>query len=79
MKVEILQKFTPKGQKYYEWSLHDGPENIDHVQGYASDLIQCFSKILEWHERIGQDYANEILEDMKTIETFLQPNNETLD
>jgi electron transfer flavoprotein beta subunit len=49
--------FTPDGKEYYEWSLLDGPADCsDHARGYASDLVQAFSKILEWRERIAADY-----------------------
>ena len=77
MRIEITNHFTSEGKEYIEWDLWDGPDGIEHAHGYAIDLVQAFSKIFEWHERIGQDYADEILEDMKTIETFLQTNNET--
>jgi len=77
MKIEILNHFTPDGKEFYYWTLYDGPDDIDEVKGFAMDLIEVFSKIVEWRERIGQDYANEVLEDMETIETFLQTDNET--
>jgi hypothetical protein len=77
MKIEILNPFTPDGKEFYYWTLYDGPDGIDEVKGFAMDLIEVFSKIVEWRERIGQDYANEFLKDMKTIETFLQTDNET--
>ena len=59
MKIEIYDRFTPDGRPYYEWSLWDGPDGIDHAHGYASDLVQAFSKIFEWRERIAADYAND--------------------
>ena len=59
MKIEIYDRFTPDGRVYYEWSLRDGPEGIDHAHGYATDLVQAFSKIFEWRERIAADYAND--------------------
>ena len=77
MKIEILNHFTPDGKEFYYWTLNDGPDGIDEVKGFAMDLIEVFSKIVEWRERIGQDYANEFLKDMETIETFLQTDNET--
>jgi hypothetical protein len=77
MQIEIINRFTPDGKEFYYWTLYDGPDGIDEVKGFAMDLIEVFSKIVEWRERIGQDYANEFLKDMKTIETFLQTDNET--
>jgi hypothetical protein len=76
MKIEILNRFTPDRREYIEWNLWDGPEDIDHAHGYASDLVQAFSKIFEWRERIAADYADEILADIETVENFIQ-NNET--
>lgn len=79
MKIEIIDRFTPDGRTYYEWNLWDGPNEIDHAHGYASDLVQAFSKIFEWHERIGADYATEVITEMENIKQFLQTNNETND
>jgi hypothetical protein len=56
MKIQIVNRFSPTGQEYIEWDLHDGPDGIEHARGYAIDLIQAFSKILEWRERIANDY-----------------------
>jgi hypothetical protein len=67
MKIEIINHFTADGREYIEWSLWDGPDGIDHAHGYASDLVQAFSKIFEWRERIAADYND------------LNTNNETLD
>lgn len=75
MKIEIYDRFTGKGRVYYEWSLWDGPNGIDHVHGYATDLVQAFSKILEWKERIGRDYAEEVIADLDTLYNFLQEND----
>ena len=58
MKVKIIDRFTPSGKIFYEWWLFDGPDGIDHAHGYAVDMIQAFSKILEWRERIANDYVN---------------------
>ena len=76
MKIEITNRFTTDGQVYYEWSLYDGPDGIDHAHGYASDLVQAFSKIFEWRERIAADYTAEVLADMDTLTKFIT-NNET--
>ena len=56
MQIEITDHFTNDGRVYYEWSLYDGPDGIDYAHGYASDLVQAFSKIFEWRERIAADY-----------------------
>jgi len=77
MKIEINNHFSADGKQFYYWTLYDGPDGIDEVKGFATDLIEVFSKIVEWRERIGRDYAEESLEDMKTLENFLQTNNET--
>ena len=77
MKIKILDHFTPTGKIFYEWWLWDGPNGIEEVHGYATDLITAFSKIMEWHERIGADYAQEVLEDLDTLKTFLNRNDET--
>ena len=57
MKIEIESKSTQGGTGYYEWSLWDGPDGIDHAHGYATDLITAFSKLIEWRERIAMDYT----------------------
>ena len=59
MKIEIANRFTTNGNEYIEWDLYDGPDGIDHAHGYAVDMIQAFSKILEWRERIANDYVND--------------------
>lgn len=76
MQIKISNHFTPAGTEFYEWDLYDGPDGIDHVHGYASDLIQAFSKIVEWQDRIGRDYAEELEQDLDTLTTFFN-NNET--
>lgn len=78
MRIRILDKYTPDGNLYYEWWLNEGPDGIDEVHGYATDLITAFSKIIEWREKIAQDYADEVLEDLETLKQFLS-NNETND
>jgi len=59
MLIKIVSRFTSNGSQFYEWSLNDGPEGVEEVHGYATDLITAFSKLLEWHERIASDYAND--------------------
>ena len=58
MKIEVHSRFTPDGKEYYEWSLWDGPDGIDNAHGFATDLIVAFSKLIEWRERINNDYAD---------------------
>ena len=81
MKISIINAFTNDGKEYYKWDLYCGPDGIEHVHGFATDLITAFSKVLEWQERIAADYAQEILTDIETAKQFLttEPNNETLD
>jgi hypothetical protein len=57
MRIEIHDHHTNDNTFYY-WELYDGPEEIDEVKGFATDLIEVFSKIVEWRERIGKDYAD---------------------
>jgi hypothetical protein len=77
MKVDIVNAFTAEGKEYYKWELFDGPDGIEHVHGFATDLITAFSKVMEWRERIGADYAAEVAADMDTLKNFIE-NNETL-
>jgi hypothetical protein len=57
MRIEITNRFTPDGREFLEWDLWDGPaDSSDHVQGYATDLITAFTKVIEWRERIAADY-----------------------
>ena len=72
MKIEIYSRFTADGREYYEWDLWDGPaDRSDHAHGYASDLVQAFSKIFEWRERIAADYTDLYNND----ETDCEPTN----
>ena len=59
MLIKIINHFSNDGQEYIEWDLYEGPDGIEHVHGYAKDLIQAFSKILEWSERIANDYVED--------------------
>jgi hypothetical protein len=76
MQVDITNAFTNDGKEYFKWELYDGPDGIEHVHGFATDLITAFSKVMEWHERIGADYAAEVESDLKTLKNFIE-NNET--
>ena len=58
MKIEIVNRFTPAGQEFYEWTLSDGPDEIEKVHGYGTDLITVFTKLIEWRERISADYTD---------------------
>ena len=58
MKIEITSKWAADGREFYEWDLWDGPDRIDHVHGYAADIIAAFSKLIEWRERIANDYTD---------------------
>lgn len=71
MKTKILNKFTSEGKEFFEWWLWDGPDGVEEVHGYASDLIVAFSKILEWRERISADYAADVEKDLEILKTFL--------
>jgi hypothetical protein len=75
MQIEINNHFTPDGKEFYYWTLYDGPDGIDEVKGFATDLIEVFSKIIEWRERIGADYAKET----ETAAKYITTNNETDD
>lgn len=59
MLIKITNHFNTDGKEYIEWDLWDGPaDSSDHAHGYATDLVQAFSKIFEWRERIANDYAD---------------------
>ncbi len=76
MLIQIVNKFTSQGSEFYEWTLCDGPDGVEELHGYATDLITAFSKIIEWRERIAAEYAAEVAKDLETLKTFLA-NNET--
>jgi hypothetical protein len=59
MKIEINNHFAADGKEFYYWTLYDGPEGVDEAKGFATDLIEVFSKIIEWRERIAADYAEQ--------------------
>jgi hypothetical protein len=66
MKIQIVNRFTETGKEYIEWDLYDGPDGIEHAHGYAVDLIHAFSKIIEWREKIANDYIDELTENNET-------------
>ena len=76
MLIKIVNKLTKGGGEFYEWTLYDGPDGIEEVHGYATDLITAFSKIIEWRERIAAEYAAEIVQDLEN-QNELPNNNET--
>jgi hypothetical protein len=59
MKIEINNHFTPDGKEFYYWTLYDGPDGIEEARGFAVDLVEAMSKVLEWRERIARDYCEE--------------------
>ena len=77
MEVKIIDRFTANGSHFFEWTLADGPDGVEIVHGYATDLITAFSKVLEWHERISADYAAEISADIDYTQDTLPRDNET--
>jgi hypothetical protein len=57
MLIKIVNRSTEDGREFFEWDLWDGPADCsDHAHGYATDLVHAFSKVLEWRERIANDY-----------------------
>jgi hypothetical protein len=59
MKLEITNFFNDHGKEFFKYELLDGPNGEERVQGYASDLIVAFTKVLEWRERISRDYNSD--------------------
>jgi len=66
MEIQIVNRFTETGKEYIEWDLYDGPDGAEHARGYAVDLIHAFSKIIEWREKIANDYIDELTENNET-------------
>ncbi len=58
MRIEIRSSLS-NGKEFFEFELLDGPEEIEHVKGYSNDLINAFTKVLEWRERIARDYQSD--------------------
>lgn len=56
MKIEITSRFTPSGREYFEFEMWDGPNGVEHVRGFSVDLINTFTKLIEWREMIARDY-----------------------
>ncbi len=60
MLIKVTDCYTAKGKEYFRFDLYDGPDGIEHVSGFALDLVETFSKILEWRERIARDYVHDL-------------------
>jgi hypothetical protein len=71
MEIKIVDRFTASGGQFYEWWLYGGPDGVEEVHGYATDMVTAFSKLLEWHERINADYAAEIEAELNTAKKKL--------
>lgn len=56
MKITIKSQQNGNAE-IYEFELHDGPGEVEHVKGYSTDLVNVFTKLLEWRERIKNDYG----------------------
>lgn len=55
MKIEVCNQWF-EGREYFEFTLYDGPDDRERAHGYSVDLIEAFTKIIEWRERISRDY-----------------------
>jgi hypothetical protein len=62
MKIEIYDMWR-NGNTVYFWTLYDGPDSIDKVSGYATSLEEVVTKILDWRQRIANDYISSLSED----------------
>ena len=62
MKIEIYDLWRG-GNTVYFWTLYDGPDGIDKVSGYATSLEEAATKILDWRQRIANDYIESIASD----------------
>ena len=62
MKIEIYDLWRG-GNTVYFWTLYDGPNSIDKVSGYATSLEEAATKILDWRQRIANDYIESIASD----------------
>jgi hypothetical protein len=65
MRIKITNHFA-NGKEYFRFNLLDGPDEAVEVKGFSVDLIETFTKIIEWRERIATDYLEETLEDDET-------------
>ena len=62
MKIEIYDLWR-NGRTVYFWTLYDGPDGIDKVSGYATTLEETVCKVLDWRQRIANDYCGSITEE----------------
>jgi hypothetical protein len=62
MKIEIYDLWRG-GNTVYFWTLYDGPDGIDKVSGYATSLEEAVTKILDWRQRIANDYIESLTEE----------------
>lgn len=62
MKIEIYDLWRG-GNTVYFWTLYDGPDGIDKVSGYATSLEEAVTKILDWRQRIANDYIGSLSEE----------------
>lgn len=62
MKIEIYDLWRG-GRTVYFWTLYDGPDGIDKVSGYATSLEEVATKILDWRQRIANDYISSLSPD----------------
>ena len=62
MNIEICDLYRG-GQTVYFWTLYDGPDGIDKVSGYATSLEEVVTKILDWRQRIANDYISSLTPD----------------
>lgn len=55
MKIVIETHHTEGGLDYYSWSLYTGPDGIDHYEGEALSLGECFEHIIkvEYHNSLA--------------------------
>lgn len=74
MKIEICNQLF-EGREFFEFTLYDGPDDIERAHGYSVDLIEAFTKIIEWRERIALDYGSLL----PSEEGYAQSEGETPD
>lgn len=68
MKIEVTNQWF-QGREYFEFTLYDGPDSSERAHGYSVDLIEAFTKIIEWREMIARDYK-----DLPAAETCYDTN-----
>ena len=58
-----LLLLTKGGNTVYFWTLYDGADGIDKVSGCGTSLEEAATKILDWRQRIANDYIESIASD----------------